>query len=38
MEEDSRKALSRKRIFWAIVIFDIVVAVVLVYEIVSLFI
>jgi type IV secretory pathway component VirB8 len=37
-EEDGRKALSRKRIFWTIVIFDIVVAVILVYEIVSLFI
>jgi|GEM_PF-2664512 hypothetical protein len=37
-EDDNRKALSRKRIFWTIVIFDIVVAIILVYEIVSLFI
>ncbi len=37
-EEENRKALSRKRIFWAVVIVDIVIAIILTYEIVSLFI
>lgn len=37
-EEENRKAISRRRVFWTIVIFDIVIAIILTYEIVSLFI
>jgi len=35
--EEKRKALARKRIFWVVVALDIIVAVLIFYEILSLF-
>jgi hypothetical protein len=36
--EEARKNLSRKRIYWALVVFDVLIGCVLVYEIIALFI
>jgi hypothetical protein len=38
LSEEERKALSHKRIYWAIVILDVAVAGLFLYEIISLFI
>jgi hypothetical protein len=37
LEEENRKALARKRIFWAVVVIDFLIGGVLVYEIFKLF-
>ncbi|MCH3909330.1 MAG: hypothetical protein LKJ81_04865 [Bacilli bacterium] len=37
LTEEQRKSLSRSRIFWAIVILDVVIACLFVYEMIDLF-
>lgn len=35
--EDPRKALSRKRIYWTIVLIDVLIGALFVYEVIDLF-
>jgi hypothetical protein len=37
LSEEQRQALSRKRIFWAIIGIDAVIAVIFLYEVIDLF-
>lgn len=36
-KEEERKSISRKRIFWVVVALDVIVAILIFYEILSLF-
>jgi|LAHS01.1.fsa_nt_gb hypothetical protein len=37
LPEEERKALSRKRIFWALIGVDVIIAVIFLYEVIDLF-